>query len=55
MAMVSGIAYFGFLAGPPTIGYAADLISLRWAMLIPAILGLCIALGSYFVIKEDNI
>jgi len=55
MAMVSGIAYFGFLAGPPTIGYMADQITLRWAMMIPAILGLCIALGTYFVIKEDNI
>jgi len=53
MAMVSGIAYFGFLAGPPVIGFLADQISLRWAMLIPAFLALCIAAGSYAVIKEN--
>lgn len=53
MAMVSGIAYFGFLAGPPSIGFVADQISLRWAMLIPAVLALFIAIGSFFVVKED--
>lgn len=40
VAMVSGIAYFGFLVGPPFIGFISDLTSLRTAMFIPAFLGL---------------
>jgi MFS family permease len=54
MAMVSGIAYFGFLAGPPVIGFLADQISLRWAMLLPAFLALFIALGSYLAIQKED-
>ena len=54
MAMVSGIAYFGFLAGPPVIGFLADQISLRWAMLLPAFLALFIALGSYLAIHKED-
>ena len=46
VAMVSGIAYFGFLVGPPTLGFLADAIGLRWAMLVPAALALVMALGS---------
>ena len=55
MAMVSGIAYFGFLAGPPLIGLLADQISLRWAMLLPAALALCIALGTFFIIHDEPV
>ena len=55
MAMVSGIAYFGFLAGPPVIGLLADHITLRWAMLLPALLALGIALGSYLVIHKEDV
>ena len=55
MAMVSGIAYFGFLAGPPVIGFLADQISLRWAMLLPAVLAFVIALGSYLVIQKEDV
>ena len=40
VAMVSGIAYFGFLVGPPFIGFISDLTSLRTAMFIPAFLAL---------------
>jgi MFS family permease len=46
VAMVSGIAYFGFLVGPPTLGFLGDAIGLRWAMLVPAALALVMALGS---------
>ena len=46
VAMVSGIAYFGFLVGPPTLGFLGDAIGLRWAMLVPALLALIMALGS---------
>jgi MFS family permease len=46
VAMVSGIAYFGFLVGPPTLGFLGDAIGLRWAMLVPAILALLMAFGA---------
>lgn len=46
VAMVSGIAYFGFLVGPPMLGFLGDAIGLRWAMLVPAVLALVMALGS---------
>ena len=46
VAIVSGISYFGFLAAPPTLGYIAQAITLRWAMLIPAFLAIALALGS---------
>jgi MFS family permease len=44
--MVSGIAYFGFLVGPPTLGFLGDVIGLRWAMMVPAFLALLMALSS---------
>ena len=46
VAMVSGIAYFSFLVGPPALGFLGDAIGLRWAMLVPAGLALIMALGS---------
>jgi MFS family permease len=49
VAVVSGIAYFGFMVAPPTIGYVADAITLRWAMLIPATLAIFMAFGSRFI------
>jgi len=52
VAMVSGIAYFGFLVGPPTLGFLGDAIGLRWAMLVPAGLALIMALGSGPVLRN---
>ncbi|MFM8366582.1 MAG: MFS transporter [Candidatus Nanopelagicaceae bacterium] len=49
VAIVSGISYFGFLGAPPTIGYIAEVITLRWAMLIPAALAIFMAIGSRFI------
>ena len=49
LLFVSGISYFGFLGAPPTIGYIADAITLRWAMLIPAALAIFMAIGSRFI------
>lgn len=43
VAMVAGVAYAGFMAGPPTIGFLANHIGLRWAMLLPALLALLFA------------
>jgi len=51
VALVSGVAYFGFVVGPPLMGFAADQITLRWAMLIPAALYFIFAAGS-FITKE---
>jgi fucose permease len=40
VAIVGTVSYAGFLGGPPTLGFLADVIGLRWAMLIPALLAL---------------
>ena len=54
VAMVSGIAYFGFLVGPPTLGFLGDAIGLRWAMLVPAGLALIMALGSRPILGQKK-
>lgn len=54
VAMVSGIAYFGFLVGPPTLGFLGDAIGLRWAMLVPAVLALVMALASKPVLARNR-
>jgi MFS family permease len=38
VAIVSGISYFGFIVGPPTLGIIADQVQLRWAMFVPVVL-----------------
>ena len=38
VAIVSGISYFGFIVGPPTLGFMADIFELRWAMFVPVVL-----------------
>lgn len=48
VAMVSGISYFGFIIGPPFIGFVSDLSSLRSAMFIPALLALTIVASARF-------
>lgn len=34
VARVSGVSYFGFVIGPPLIGFVAELVALRWALLL---------------------
>lgn len=34
VAKVSGVSYFGFVLGPPMIGFLADQVQLRWALLL---------------------
>lgn len=46
VAIASGISYAGFMVGPPMMGFIAELITLRWAMLIPAVLAISLAFGS---------
>jgi MFS family permease len=48
VAMVSGISYFGFIVGPPFIGFISDATSLRAALLIPALLALAIVASARF-------
>jgi MFS family permease len=40
IARVSGVSYFGFVIGPPLIGFIAELVELRWALLLLVILTL---------------
>ncbi|MDB5241882.1 MAG: major facilitator superfamily 1 [Spirosoma sp.] len=44
LAVVSGVSYFGFLLGPPLIGYISSLTSLRYSYAIIGCFGLCIML-----------
>lgn len=41
LAAVSTIGYFGFLFGPPVIGFIAQASNLRWSLTLIACLGLC--------------
>ena len=48
VAMVSGISYFGFIVGPPFIGFISDATTLRTALFIPAVLALTIVASARF-------
>jgi len=50
VALVTGVAYFGFVLGPPLLGFVADLLTLRIAMFIPAALALIIAVTAKRVV-----
>lgn len=52
VAMISGISYFGFIVGPPMMGFLADAITLRWAMLVPAALAILISASSRIFTSE---
>ena len=54
VATVTGISYSAFMIGPPTIGLLADVVSLRWAMLVPALLALGVVAGGLFARKYEN-
>lgn len=53
VAVISGVVYSAFLFGPPLIGFLADAMTLRWAMLLIAALGLGIFFGSNIVKQVD--
>lgn len=44
LAMVSGVSYFGFLMGPPLIGYISSLSSLRYSYAVIGCFGLIVTL-----------
>ena len=54
IAVVSGVTYFGFVFGPPMMGAIADVISLRWAMMIPAGLAITLALGARKILTSSS-
>lgn len=45
IARVAGSGYVGLLAGPPLIGGLAEVVGLRWALVLPLALALVIAAG----------
>ena len=48
VAMVSGISYFGFIVGPPFIGFLSDATTLHSAMFLPALLALAISASARY-------
>ena len=48
VAMVSGISYFGFIVGPPFIGFISDATTLHSAMFLPALLALAISASARY-------
>ena len=49
VAIVGSVSYAGFLLGPPIIGWLADQVTLRWAMLLPATFAIAMAASSRIV------
>lgn len=49
VAIVGGVSYAGFLVGAPMIGFIADAIGLRWAMMVPAFLAIAMGLSAKLV------
>ena len=43
LAAVSTIGFFGFLLGPPVIGFVAGATSLRVSFALIAVMGLCVS------------
>ena len=44
LAAVSSIGFFGFMFGPPLIGFISEAASLRWSFAVVAVLGFCTTL-----------
>jgi MFS family permease len=43
LAMVASVSYFGFLMGPPLIGYISEMLNLRYSYAIIGCFGLLVA------------
>jgi MFS family permease len=48
IARVSGVSYFGFVIGPPLIGFLAELVELRWALFLLVLLTLALIPAARF-------
>ena len=51
VALFTGVAYFGFLIGPPLIGFLSEFMTLRWAMLVPAAMAIIFGLSAKKVLS----
>jgi MFS family permease len=51
VALVTGVAYFGFIIGPPLIGFLSEFMTLRWAMLVPAAMAIIFGLSAKKVLS----
>ncbi|AKQ45062.1 major facilitator transporter [Rufibacter radiotolerans] len=54
LATVSTIGYFGFLLGPPLIGFIADLLNLRASFALVAVAGLMITVLATLAKRRDS-
>ena len=55
LTIVSSISFFGFLLGPPVIGYISHVSNLRYSYALIGIFGICIfILGSRLSVFKDN-
>jgi MFS family permease len=52
LASVSSIGFFGFLIGPPIIGFLSQAMGLRWTFLSISLLGMATFLQSYRLKKQ---
>ncbi|GAA3112488.1 MFS transporter [Streptosporangium carneum] len=52
IAAVSTVGYFGFLVGPPAIGGLAEVMSLRWALLLVAVCAAVIVVLSGHALRD---
>ena len=48
IARVSGVSYFGFVIGPPLIGFLAELVELRWALYLLVVLTLALVFAARY-------
>lgn len=55
IAAVSIVSYFGFLLGPPFIGYISQTANLRWAFAVVALLGLlAVFMARKVAVKQES-
>jgi MFS family permease len=54
LAAVSTVGFAGFLAGPPIIGFVAELTNLRWSFLMIAFIGLSTTIMARLLPKQGQ-
>ena len=54
LAAVSTVGFAGFLAGPPIIGFVAELTNLRWSFLMIAFIGLSTTIMARMLPKQEK-
>lgn len=54
LTIVTTIGFFGFLSGPPLIGFLASTITLRWTFSVMALMGLAVAIMAGIIHRKDT-